>query len=880
MFSKQLIMKNYGYLLAFFIPLLFLNALFAIKGIAPFGGNSLLQEDLNNQYISYLSYYKDSILSGHLSNFIYSFSMSLGNNMSGLDAYYYLNPLFVLLLFFNTANLPFGIYLVSNLMVGLIGVSMFYFCKHSKLFGINNYLSLIFSLCYALMSYNIAYLSNLMWLPDIALLPLLALGIEKLIRSNKVALYFTTLSLSIFFNFYIGYMLCLFSALYFVYLWLISYNKTFLSFRELLKTVINFALFSLCTVLINMFLLLPNVIATAAAKTSSSQTDFSFTSILNPFLLIRSFLLTHNTLYGVPNIFCGLIVAVFLTAYFISNRITKKEKWLSVGLLCIIFLSFQFQFFNVVWHLFKNPLGFPYRNSFVFSFVLLLLCMRFFNKIGTSSISIKNFKKAYIYLGLIAAFTILSLYFANIMTPWKSLVISMFFYGAYALFFHMIGRARRWKSLLQFILICLVGFDLLITGLTSVKEEHDYASLSDYQHYVADNQSKFNYIQKYDHGFFRTEKNYERTGASFDDSMMFSYFGINHYSSSLDFKTRETASLLGYTSFNTIWPSWINYNNGGLISSDTLLGLKYVLVKTNNSNDAFIVPTSFKKIHTFSDGTILYKNTFFSGIGWLSTRSLSQVEPSSNIFNYQNSIWSSINDHSQRIFTSVHPSVTYVNLHRSHHLLYRENMFKPAYIQLKYHSKNRTTYFYMTNGNDYSFSSNTFILYFSKNRKLIYPTNLNNGVIPIKQTKSEKSEVRLYVQNDGTVQPRLAIYSFNTRHFQSLLPKTYNQFNIKRFSSTNIQGTIRANRNGYLVLTIPYDKNWHVYIDGQLVQAKTVMKNFMEVPVSIGKHKITLKYINRQLIIGLIISVLTAITLFIGFVVYRFKNTLKRHEST
>ena len=75
----------------------------------------------------------------------------------------------------------------------------------------------MFSLCYAFMAYNINFQINIMWIDGIILLPLVMLGIDKLINENKYKLYIITLFITIFSNYYIGYMICIFSVLYFIY---------------------------------------------------------------------------------------------------------------------------------------------------------------------------------------------------------------------------------------------------------------------------------------------------------------------------------------------------------------------------------------------------------------------------------------------------------------------------------------------------------------------------------------------------------------------------------------------------------------------------------------------------------------------------------------
>lgn len=101
-FTVQNKSKEVVYLfLSFALPFICLSFTYYLLGMYPFGNNSLLTIDLNDQYLSFFSYFKD-ILHGE-ANMIYSFSKGMGGEMIGLSAYYLLSP-FNLLFFFYTKN--------------------------------------------------------------------------------------------------------------------------------------------------------------------------------------------------------------------------------------------------------------------------------------------------------------------------------------------------------------------------------------------------------------------------------------------------------------------------------------------------------------------------------------------------------------------------------------------------------------------------------------------------------------------------------------------------------------------------------------------------------------------------------------------------------
>jgi uncharacterized membrane protein YfhO len=70
------------------------------------------------------------------------------------------------------------------------------------------------SSCYALSSYVLAYCWNVMWLDAIVLLPLVILGLVRVIRDRRYFLYPLALGLALAANYYMAFFICVFTALY------------------------------------------------------------------------------------------------------------------------------------------------------------------------------------------------------------------------------------------------------------------------------------------------------------------------------------------------------------------------------------------------------------------------------------------------------------------------------------------------------------------------------------------------------------------------------------------------------------------------------------------------------------------------------------------
>ena len=103
----------------------------------------------------------------------------------------------------------------------------------------------LFGMFYGMSGFIAAYSWNIMWLDCIVMLPLVMLGLERLVNENKCLLYCISLGFCIYTNYYIAIMICISVVLYFVVLMFV-YNRN-RSFKIYLKKFFNFCFLRLIT---------------------------------------------------------------------------------------------------------------------------------------------------------------------------------------------------------------------------------------------------------------------------------------------------------------------------------------------------------------------------------------------------------------------------------------------------------------------------------------------------------------------------------------------------------------------------------------------------------------------------------------------------------
>lgn len=174
---------RYRFLLtAFVLPALIMWMIYIAMEVYPFGTSSVLVLDLNGQYVYFFEDLRKKVLEG--GSFLYTWTRSMGGEFMGIFAYYLASPFSFLIALFPENHITEGLLLIILLKTGSMGASMAYYLNESRPTKKLNIL--IFSTCYALSSYAVVMANNTMWIDNLILLPLVALGIERLITKKTV----------------------------------------------------------------------------------------------------------------------------------------------------------------------------------------------------------------------------------------------------------------------------------------------------------------------------------------------------------------------------------------------------------------------------------------------------------------------------------------------------------------------------------------------------------------------------------------------------------------------------------------------------------------------------------------------------------------------
>ncbi|WP_156008343.1 YfhO family protein, partial [Streptococcus ruminantium] len=203
--------QPFYYILSFIVPLTIISITLSIQGIWWGSDTTILASDSFHQYVIFNQTLRN-ILHGDGSLF-YTFTSGLGLNFYALSSYYLGSFLSPLAFFFNLQSMPDALYLFTIVKFGLTGLSTFTSLKgiHSNL---KNEWAILLATSFSLMSFATSQLEISSWLDVFILIPIILLGLHKLITGKGQIIYYLSLTCLFVQNYYFGYMAAIFLTLW------------------------------------------------------------------------------------------------------------------------------------------------------------------------------------------------------------------------------------------------------------------------------------------------------------------------------------------------------------------------------------------------------------------------------------------------------------------------------------------------------------------------------------------------------------------------------------------------------------------------------------------------------------------------------------------
>ena len=377
--------KKILYALSALAPMTIMLVVWAFMGMYPFGSKSLMAVDFGQQYISFFGLLKNAILTGDLSSLSYSFTKSLGGDMIGVLGYYLMSPFNLIYILMPLKYFGAAVFLTIWLRYGAIGLSFaFLLIKRYKGLESRKWMVPLFSTAYALSGMLVSYQMNVIFYDAMIMLPIVIVYLEQLLDGEAPYRYSFVLGLAVLLQFYMGYMISIFVALYacfYVSPRLMVEGDLKTKLKNYVPPLLQAVIYSIIGIGTAAVLLLPVFFNLMESKGQiGGGMTFSFAFQINPLdilakMVIGGFDTTSGWSAGpnLPNIYIGALGFLGFIFYFLSKNVSKVKKW-AAGIVTLVFLtSFVNEFVSKIWHMGQNPAGFFFRFSWLFSFFMLLL---------------------------------------------------------------------------------------------------------------------------------------------------------------------------------------------------------------------------------------------------------------------------------------------------------------------------------------------------------------------------------------------------------------------------------------------------------------------------------------------------------------------------
>ena len=881
--TKSLVIKNtwqrYGYLsLAFLFPALLMCISYFAFGVFPFGDESVLVLDLNAQYVYFFGALRRAIYGD--ASLIYSFSRALGGEFIGIFAYYLSSPLSFIVALFPEDMMLDALLCLFSVKCGLCGLTLAYYLDCHKIGSKQS--RIIFGILYALCGYGVVYQHNTMWIDCMYLLPIIALGTERLISKRKYLLFTLSLALAIFSNFYIGFMMCIFCFIYFFYAYFCVSENDCGEKAHFIKSLFRMGVFSAIAVGLAACIILPTLYSLSFGKSTFSDPTFEL-ELRFDFLdyISRIFLNAYDTVRpdGLPIIYCGTLTMLLLPLFFISKKVPLKQK-IGSGVLILIFsFSFMIDAVDKVWHGFQAPNWLNYRYSFMLVFILIIMAAKAFSDIRHTPASHICGSVAGWILTLFICQKTVSFYEEKIVMDRDifcfaaSLVFIVIFASALALF-----GSKNYRKAATNVLLILVCVEMIVSGVTSICYLDDDVVCSTRSSYL-DNVGRYedsaDYILESDTDFYR----FDKTKHSLINTPM--TLGIRGFTNSTSTLNRETIDFLRYLGLSSK-SHWSKYY-GATAPFDSFLGVKYVIV-----DGEYDVPNGYENYYEGMYTTV-YKNPLALPVAYAVNSSLKEVTlaypkdyekllkegeieeivayytPAERMNVMLGSMLGMVEV--PKMFKSI-KNVEQSEANLNYSFVAEHELYKPitagSDVSLYYtFSAEKDGIIYLYLPTDYPREAN---LYVNGKECGTALANETNRMISLGYfTKGEEVNVTVKLNDDKIYiradQP-LFWYVDTLVYEAGMTDLAENAFVTKEWSDTCFEGTITLTKERSTVFTsIPYDKNWRVWVDGEEVKTYKMLEALVAFDAEPGKHDVVIKYVPKELYSGIATSAVSAIAL-------------------
>lgn len=817
-------------LISFLLGTAILFIYFLFNDYYPFGERSVAWCDMEQQYIPLLlELKKGSVLS----------SGGGGMNFWGVFFFFLSSPFSLLVFLTKTENVIYLVNILTAIKFGLCGFTFSIYLRYDNK-EIKPVLNILLSLMYAYSGYNIMYYQNSMWLDIVYMFPVFMIAFRELIKNGRTMPYIICMSVMIYLNYYISYMIVLFTIISSAFLLMNECPK-----NERRKNSLKFMISSLISALITSPVWLVSLIQVMESGRKSiendgGRTDF-FANILDKYCLLSAVSLV---------IFAVLIM--MKDKDFFRHGIRRFYRQITIILLLTVFIDP----FNKMWHT-GSYQAFPLRYGFIIIFMCLVSVGHYISDSGNVKISDKKTILICISFVLIYATAVIFIdserflsyvYSLNISKENAVIIISL---GVIALTVNIFAiMSFKQHQITSRILNAVMGAVFLFETVFSLNIYMKNApDITARYKVTAELSDKIN-----DDSFFRVKLQKRYFFPNMLEGM--GYNTTSHYTSLTNQNFMNAMKRMGYSAY------WLDVSsNGGTLVTDAFLMNKYIISVIGD----FVgkgVYSSLNPLKVYINDDIL-DGAFISDV------------PPEEFGEYNTS---DRMDFSELLCSKILKSDSIIARTEDFVAENAEVDFSDGIYKIKrisdeeessityniYAEKDKILYFDVFG--DYSASLDE--KYYDScdiyvNGELIeesYPSRKMNGILNLGQFRNKDVEVKINIKKDFEAKD-FGLYLFDTYSFQNSL-QSVNTAEIKKDGNTV---KISGEGEGYLYIPLAYNKGYTAQLNGRRCRISRCMDSFIAVKLEGGEFDFYAEFYPR----GIKFSVILCLMGFILLIIYQ-----------
>lgn len=382
-------------------------------------------------------------------------------------------------------------------------------------------------------------------------------------------------------------------------------------------------------------------------------------------------------------------------------------------------------------------------------------------------------------------------------------------------------------------LACNAGHIMHIYYNSCVKQYHDY---------VIQAQTQIKSIQHLDSGLYRINQVHPfLTGtnnitANYNEPLAYGYKGISSYTSSPDNIQLSFMDKMGYRKGSVN----LNVIVNSVIGTDALLGVKYILSP--------IPIDGLKKVPEINayNREYVYYNAYSLPIAFVINNDIpANLIYDNNPFTYQNNLYSALVGQNVQIYKNIPFVNKKINEKHIKYILNTDNL--------------PTTMIYGNIPTKKDIGNNLII---DSKFKQGYSRWLAPSVFYISHKDGVKNHVVDFQLKDGgnEIESNAQFYYVDWDMLENVTTKLReNPAHIHTFKNGYVEMDVNATNNQILFTSIPFDKGWKIYVNGENVEPVLIADCLMGIRLQEGTNKITMKYSLPGLMPGISISCISLI---------------------